>query len=202
MLKMVKHYKQQHKLQEVRDKDLTTDGKPFKESKKSPKPSILFQSFCDVTAPLIYGTNTGNLPENTEKQRCNGNDIVKAIKQCRLSLDSKDQHSEISLEDLQSKYVQKKIQAISDDHLTERLSWKKKFDNLQIENDELQTKVEELENELEHEHEGKDRIIRETVDRIVKERLLFLFVCFIYSHLSNFSAIRRLSPLPVMGLQI
>jgi hypothetical protein len=29
-----------------------------------------------------------------------------------------------------------------------------------------------------------------------------LFVCFIYSRLSNFSAIRRLSPLPVTGLQI
>jgi hypothetical protein len=29
-----------------------------------------------------------------------------------------------------------------------------------------------------------------------------LFVCFVYSHLSNFSAIRRLSPLPVTGLQI
>jgi hypothetical protein len=29
-----------------------------------------------------------------------------------------------------------------------------------------------------------------------------LFVCFIYSSLSNFSAIRRLSPLPVTGLQI
>jgi hypothetical protein len=28
------------------------------------------------------------------------------------------------------------------------------------------------------------------------------FVCFIYSRLSNFSAIRRLSPLPVTGLQI
>jgi hypothetical protein len=29
-----------------------------------------------------------------------------------------------------------------------------------------------------------------------------LFVCFIYSRLSNFSAIQRLSPLPVTGLQI
>jgi hypothetical protein len=29
-----------------------------------------------------------------------------------------------------------------------------------------------------------------------------LFVCFIYSRLSNFSAIRRPSPLPVTGLQI
>jgi hypothetical protein len=27
-------------------------------------------------------------------------------------------------------------------------------------------------------------------------------VCFVYSRLSNFSAIRRLSPLPVTGLQI
>jgi hypothetical protein len=39
-------------------------------------------------------------------------------------------------------------------------------------------------------------------------KLVFLFlqesilVCFLYSRLSNFSAIRRLSPLPVTGLQI
>jgi hypothetical protein len=30
----------------------------------------------------------------------------------------------------------------------------------------------------------------------------FMFIYFIYSHLSNFSAIRRLPPLPVTGLQI
>jgi hypothetical protein len=33
--------------------------------------------------------------------------------------------------------------------------------------------------------------------------MVCLFVClFVYSRLSNFSAIRRLSPLPVTGLQI
>jgi hypothetical protein len=31
---------------------------------------------------------------------------------------------------------------------------------------------------------------------------LFFFALFVYSRLSNFSAIRRLSPLPVTGLQI
>jgi hypothetical protein len=31
---------------------------------------------------------------------------------------------------------------------------------------------------------------------------VLLFVCFVFSCLSNFSAIRRLSPLPVTGLQI
>ena len=35
-----------------------------------------------------------------------------------------------------------------------------------------------------------------------KGHFVFLFVCFVYSRLSNFSAIRRLSPLPVTGLQI
>jgi hypothetical protein len=32
--------------------------------------------------------------------------------------------------------------------------------------------------------------------------MICLFVCFVYSRLSNFSAFRRLSPLPVTGLQI
>lgn len=175
MFKMAKHYKQQHKLRELRDTDLTTDGKPFKESKKSPKPSVVFESFYNATAPLIYGTDKANQPGKNEKQNSDGNDIVKALKRCRILLDPKDEHSDISLEDLQSKYVQKKVQAITDDLRTERSSWKKKFDNIQAENDELMTKVEELENELEHEREGKDKIIRETVDRIVKERLIRLY---------------------------
>jgi hypothetical protein len=41
---------------------------------------------------------------------------------------------------------------------------------------------------------------RETLSELW--HLIRFFVCFAYSRLSNFSAIRRLSPLPVTGLQI
>ncbi|XP_061183279.1 uncharacterized protein LOC133191548 [Saccostrea echinata] len=174
MQKMVRHHKQQHRLRELKETDLVMDGKPFKETKKYPKPSVVFESFYNSVAPLVHGDNKGNCSEETNKQTCDGNDIVKALKYCRMAMDPMDENSDVPLKDLQSKYLQKKTQAIADDLRLERTVWKKRIDSLQVENDELTTKVEELESELEREREEKDKIIRETVDRIVKERLLRL----------------------------
>ncbi|XP_062577309.1 uncharacterized protein LOC134239161 [Saccostrea cucullata] len=174
MQKMVKHHKQQHRLRELKETDLVTDGKPFRDTKKCPKPSVVFESFYNSVAPLVHGDNKENCMENTEKQSCDGSDIVKALKHCRMALDPKEENSDVSLKDLQSKYLQKKLQTIADDLRSERSMWKKRMESLLVENDELTTKVEELESELQQERDEKDKIIRETVDRIVKERLLRL----------------------------